>query len=119
VDYSIVRLGRDASGKLPGERFGFLPVAHRNVTIPSTVLCLIQHPNGNPKRIEAGALLENTGSQIRYKDIDTNGGASGAPLLSESGEIVGVHTNGGCYRFGDGFNFGAPIELIRVASRIL
>jgi len=119
VDYAIVRLGRNNSGLLPGDRFGFLPVAQENVTVPDTMLCLIQHSAGSPKKIEAGPMQINTGSQIRYQSIDTLGASSGAPLISEAGEIVGVHTNGGCTQDPASFNFGAPIKLIRAASQIL
>lgn len=117
-DVAIVRLGRGPGGELAGEMFGTLKLASRDVVARGAMLCLIQHPSGRPKQIEAGPLFENIGGQISYDSLDTEGGSSGAPLLSEEGEIVGVHTNGGCSRF-SGANFGVAIEAIRAASAVL
>jgi V8-like Glu-specific endopeptidase len=114
-DYAIARVGRNAEGDLPGERFGSLAVATANLTEEGAVLCIIQHPNGLPKKIEAGPMRSNAGSQITYNSLDTLGGSSGSAILSPTGEVVGVHTNGGCTAVG-GFNFGTNIEAIRSVS---
>jgi V8-like Glu-specific endopeptidase len=63
-------------------------------------------------------MLRNTAGQIAYDSLDTLGGSSGSPILSLAGEIVGVHTNGGCSTF-NGFNFGLAIGAIRAASSIV
>ncbi|MGH9799377.1 MAG: trypsin-like serine peptidase [Blastocatellia bacterium] len=118
LDYAIVRLGRNESGQLPGEFFGALKLSARDLVANGEMLCLIQHPSGLPKRIEAGPMLQNVAGQISYDSLDTEGGSSGAPILSLAGEIVGVHTNGGCSRF-SGSNFGVAIGAIREASSII
>ena len=118
LDFAIVRLGRNAADQLPGELHGTLRLAAQNLTAAGEILCLIQHPSGRPKRIEAGPMLHNVGIQIAYDSLDTEGGSSGAPILSPTGEIVGVHTNGGCSAF-SGFNFGVPIGAIRSASSVI
>lgn len=118
VDYALVRLGRDEAGHLPGDRFGVLPLAQADLTTPGAMLCVIQHPNGRPKRIEAGPLAHNNAGEIAYDSIDTQGASSGSPVLSEAGEIVGVHRKGGCTAFG-GLNIGQAIGRIRQASRLI
>jgi hypothetical protein len=114
-DYAIVQVGRNAAGDLPGEIFGRLSVAAANLTQSGAMLCLIQHPNGSPKKIEAGPMLSNAGFQITYNSLDTLGGSSGSALLSPDGKVVGVHTNGGCTAAG-GSNSGVNIGAIRSVS---
>lgn len=118
LDYAIVRLGANAAGELPGDRFGTLNVASDDIDEPRALLCIIQHPDGAPKRVEAGPLFRNVAGRIEYKDLDTLGVSSGAPILSQRGEIVGVHTTGGCFEFG-GTNYGTSIGIIREASTVL
>lgn len=119
IDYAVVRLGPDATGALPGDRFGRLRLAPPGTVSPGDMLCLIQHPNGEPKRIEAGPARTVDTGLITYNGIDTSGGSSGAPLLaSPSGEVVGVHTNGGCTHI-SGANFGVTIGIVRSVSRLL
>jgi V8-like Glu-specific endopeptidase len=77
------------------------------------MICIIGHPAGVPKRIEAGAMTGLVNDQIRYNDIDMLGGNSGSAIWhSPAGTIVEVHTNGGCVTASPGstgFNFGVRI----------
>ena len=114
-DYAVVRLGRNSDGQLPGEVFGTLRVAASDLATPGTVLCLIQHPNGLPKKIHAGPLRDNMAGRITYATLDSLGGSSGSPILGPDGRIVGVHTNGGCDPIG-GFNSGVAIGVIKQVS---
>jgi hypothetical protein len=119
LDYAIVELGGDANGQLPGDRFGSLRIAANDLLDDGSMLCVIQHPNGKPKMIEAGPLLSNANGTITYDSIDTLGGSSGSPVMNgETGEVVGVHTNGGCAAF-SGANFGVAIGAIRKFSSVL
>jgi V8-like Glu-specific endopeptidase len=118
IDYAIVKLGRDKSGQLPGKLFGTLDVARNDLMTKNAVLCIIQHPNREEKMVEAGHLLDTIGGRISYNDIGTSGGASGAPVLSAAGEIVGVHVRGGSQPIG-GFNSGTAIGAIRAVSKLL
>ncbi|HEX6095368.1 MAG TPA: trypsin-like peptidase domain-containing protein [Thermoanaerobaculia bacterium] len=118
LDYAIVRLGPNAAGQLPGDVHGTLRMALEDIEEMRTMLCVIQHPGGAPKRVEAGPMTRNVAGRIEYKDLDTLGVSSGAPVLSPAGEIVGVHTNGGCFEFG-GVNYGTSIGIIREASAII
>ena len=118
LDFAIARVGKNAAGQLPGEIYGTLAIAAEDLITEEAMLCLIQHPNGWPKRVEAGAMRHNISGEIAYDSLDTWGGSSGSPILFDSGELVGVHTNGGCAAF-SGFNFGVAIGAIRTASSIV
>jgi V8-like Glu-specific endopeptidase len=113
VDYAIVRLAGS-----PRPSYGVGRVATGDPSTGDTI-CIIGHPNGVPKRIEAGRISEYSGNQLRYNDVDTLGGNSGSPIWhSPSGTIVGVHTNGGCTSTG-GYNFAMRISsILRVSPTV-
>ena len=111
LDFAIVRLGGN-----PGSVFGTTDVSTTDASVGDMV-CIIGHPAGVPKRIEAGPVTDLHGSRIGYNDIDTLGGNSGSGILRASdGRIVGVHTNGGCTRSDPnsdaGHNHGVRITSI-------
>ena len=110
ADYSIVRLANS-----PGNTFGLTHIARQDIALNKTV-AIIGHPAGVPKRVEAGAVTVLDANTIGYNDIDTLGGNSGSGILdAATGNIVGVHTNGGCTTTG-GYNYGVPISKLRKAS---
>jgi V8-like Glu-specific endopeptidase len=91
IDFAIIRLAGN-----PGVTWGRATIS-RTDAVAGQMLCIIGHPAGMPKRIEAGPALAPVGNLIRYDDIDTLGGNSGSGVLrANDGRIVGVHTNGGC-----------------------
>ena len=121
LDYAIVKLGPDALGRLPGDKelYGKLTVATKHFPQKNDILCIIQHPNGSEKKVEAGHLMDSRNGRIAYNDIGTFGGASGSPILYEkTGEIVGVHVKGGSLPIG-GFNSGTAISAIRAVSKLI
>jgi len=114
LDFAIVRLEGT-----PGEAFGTGTAAKADAE-EQHMLCIIGHPAGVPKRVEAGPLTSLDGDRIRYSDIDTLGGNSGSAVWhSPSRKIVGVHTNGGCTTSGSGSNFGVRISRLLEESPIL
>ncbi len=118
VDMAICRIAGN-----PGATFGTATVSTTDATV-GDMICIIGHPAGRPKRIEAGPTTAITGNLIRYNDIDTLGGNSGSGILRASDSaLVGVHTNGGCSATspapGGGSNFGLRIERFIEASPTL
>lgn len=110
LDMAIVRLAGN-----PGTRFGMGVPAIADPT-ERELVTIIGHPAGVPKRIEAGPVSKIAGDRIHYDTIETLGGNSGSAIWhSDSGQIVGVHTAGGCRERG-GANFGVRIERIRAES---
>lgn len=111
LDFAIVRLAGS-----PGTQFGTTQLAPDDGNV-GDMLCIIGHPAGQPKRIEAGPLTSFDAHRVRYNDIDTLGGNSGSGILRASdGCIVGIHTNGGCNEQMTGSNFGVRISRVRDAS---
>jgi V8-like Glu-specific endopeptidase len=112
LDYAILRL--DGT---PGSTWGIASVATSD---PSTgaAITIIGHPNRQPKKIEAGTVASFSTNYLRYGNVDTLGGSSGSGVINSSGQIVGVHTNGGCTATG-GTNSGVRISRIRAVSSIL
>lgn len=114
LDFAIARL----TGT-PGTTWGFTRIAQADAAV-GDMLCIIGHPAGQPKRIEAGPLTSFEAERIRYNDIDTLGGNSGSGILRASdGRIVGIHTNGGCNAQMTGSNFGMRISSLLNASPTL
>jgi V8-like Glu-specific endopeptidase len=111
LDFAIMRLGGN-----PGAAFGAANVSTTDAAA-GDMLCIIGHPAGLPKRIEAGPALHLHDVQIGYDSIDTLGGNSGSGILrAADGLIVGVHTNGGCDNVAIGHNHGVRISSILAAS---
>ena len=114
LDFAVVELAGN-----PGDTYRWTPISPVDAD-EGDMLAIIQHPNGLPKRIEAGPVTELHDNRIGYDDIDTLGGSSGSGLLkSPEGVIVGVHTNGGCDAQATGHNHGYRIEPILAASPTL
>ena len=112
VDYAIVRLAGT-----PGATWGVSAVAAADPAT-SSAITIIGHPAGAAKKIEAGSVASYSGSYMYYGNVDTLGGSSGSGVLNSSGQIVGVHTNGGCTSTG-GNNSGIRISKIRAVSAVL
>jgi V8-like Glu-specific endopeptidase len=109
VDFAIVRLAGN-----PVSTFGTSQISRTDAAV-GDMACIIGHPAGRPKRIEAGPVTALSGTRISYNSIDTLGGNSGSGILrAADGLVVGVHTNGGCAGTTPetGENFGQPISAI-------
>lgn len=112
LDYAIVRLGG-----IPGATYGTSAISTTDASV-GDMACIIGHPAGVRKRIEAGPVTDLHGNSIGYNDIDTLGGNSGSGILRASdGLIVGVHTNGGC-RSSDPDSDTAHNHGVRITSII-
>jgi hypothetical protein len=83
-------------------------------------IALLQHPRAAPMKVGAGPVAGLSGTKISYDTIDTLDGSSGAGILEGStGKLVGIHTNGGCAKAGDGENFGVTIGALTAFSQTL
>jgi len=74
-------------------------------------IAIIQHPQGKPKKVAAGSVMNVSDTQVYYGNIDTYGGSSGSGVRNMDGNLVGVHTNGGCTTNG-GANRGVTTKAI-------
>jgi V8-like Glu-specific endopeptidase len=113
ADFAILRLAGT-----PGATWGIAPVAAVDPPVGAAIT-IIGHSKGDPKKIEAGTILGFDPKTLRYNNVDTLGGQSGSAILDGAGQVIGVHTNGGCLSSGGGYNFGQRISAIRAGSAIL
>jgi len=82
-------------------------------------LAIIQHPRGGPKVIAEGDYLAECSGIVSYTDLDTLVGSSGAGILTTTGFVLGVHTDGDCTTDGGGVNYGWSAAAIVAASAYL
>jgi len=112
LDYALVRV----EGK-PGDKYGYKKVKSA-LPAKGDLLTIIQHPSGNPKTVEVGHRGGYTAPYMGYGDLDTEPGSSGSGVLDKDGNVVGVHTNGGCGPT-SGENKGVAMSDIVKKSKIL
>jgi V8-like Glu-specific endopeptidase len=115
LDFAVIRLDGH-----PGAIFGSTEISAQDADMNS-MLCIIQHPAGIRKVVEAGPTTDLQGNEIGYNDLDTLGGSSGSGVLSAPLErIVGVHVLGGCGpNMGAEQNHGVRISAIIQSSPIV
>jgi V8-like Glu-specific endopeptidase len=116
LDYAIVELGPNDAGVLPAPKYSPAKVRTNDPSLHDPI-AIIQHPNGDPKKIEAGDVTKLAGDEIYYNDLDTFGGSSGSGIRDSDGTVIGVHTHGGC-ESGDA-NGGTRNAAIAAVSKIL
>ena len=116
LDYAILELGNIKSGDESYPK-RYAETSARPLQTNES-LTIIQHPNGDPKKVESGQLLLIRQALAYYSNIDTHSGASGAAVRDSKGNIVALHTNGGCTKVG-GANKGVLLEAISNVSSIL
>jgi hypothetical protein len=107
-DYALIRLD-----ELP--RVTPTPLTRR----PSDRIAIIQHPRSRPKVIADGDYSGSCNRLIFYTDLDTLAGSSGAGVLTQTGALLGIHTDGDCAVDGTGANFGWTAASIVEASAYL
>ena len=113
LDYAILELEGT-----PGQQFGYKKVSAENL-VPKQPVFDVQHPSGKPKMVDGGLIAGTRGKNyVTYEIMDTHPGSSGSGVLNAKGDVVAVHTNGGCRSTG-GENAGVPISLIVKESKDL
>jgi V8-like Glu-specific endopeptidase len=116
LDFAIFTIAPDAKGKYPSVNYKPAKVVISDPREKETI-AVIQHPNGDPKKIAVGSHTTIVGTELRYSDVDTFGGSSGSGIRNSNGDVVGVHTHGGC-EMGDA-NGGVRSVSIAKVSKIL
>jgi V8-like Glu-specific endopeptidase len=87
------------------------PVSGQQITITGygTVSPPVTPTWNQVQKTHTGPYAQQSGTSIAYQ-TDTSGGNSGSPVLNEdTGEAIGIHTNGGCDS-GGGENWGCAIH---------
>ncbi len=117
LDYSLVRLAKNAKGETAGSRYPVLSLNPQALALGADIL-LIQHPMGRPKAFDTGHVSKDGGLRMQFDDLDAETGSSGSPVFNLQGEVVGVHTHGGC-KAQKGANKAFRLSEIFKASAVL
>ncbi|WP_055600329.1 trypsin-like peptidase domain-containing protein [Streptomyces aureus] len=101
LDYALLRVDGGPVPALPaalsadpGPRGHYLlePDAY---DFPHTdLLFVVHHPLGEPTRVSyttAPAVINDEGTRIRYRNVNTTPGSSGGPVVDLRGRLVGIH----------------------------
>lgn len=115
LDYAIVRVGADANGNLPSGNETEASISMDKI-LNGDQVTILQHPAGEPKKVESGSILGTNNVDVYYKNLDTLGGSSGSSVRDDNGNIVAVHTNGGCTEQPNSANRGVSILAIAPVS---
>lgn len=131
-DWAVLRLKRNAyTGQWPGDVQGTFPIARRRASVGDIIEITgygtsasfsrslhQQTHEGEITRFTRGGIRRLLGffSGKKYAVLehraDTTGGNSGSAVINQrTGEIIGVHTHGGCRDNGRGAN--ASTEILR------
>jgi len=90
LDYSLVEL----AGR-PGDTWGWLPLRRRSIDVNARVN-IIQHPAGQPKQVALQTnFVEAVDDTVLQYVTSTLPGSSGAPVLDDGWQVVGLHHAGG------------------------
>ncbi len=91
LDYALLHI--DAAGV---GQYGNVPwawhVPQDHTFTAGELLCIIQHPKGNPQKIALGSVthIDANPSRVHYT-VNTLDGSSGSPCISSYGNIVALH----------------------------
>jgi endonuclease G len=110
--------------------FGWLPMdERRDKILEGEPAVIIQHPRGDPKRLclFAAELVDRPEDYIHYT-TDTDGGASGSPVLNRGWLLIGLHhaatttdkkRRGHPIVVNEGIRVSSMIQALRTGERIL
>jgi Trypsin-like peptidase domain/Effector-associated domain 1 len=94
LDFALLRLARPAGEDLVrGVKRGFLKLTARPFSATDPIL-ILQHPVAEPLKLSIGA-VENSDppSHVLYQ-VNTEGGSSGSPCLTQDLEVTAIHHMG-------------------------
>lgn len=86
-DWALLRLRRPVDARTPLRVLHRVPVLKEKVT-------MVGHPNGLPKKIAGGAEVRENKDFTFISNLDAFHKNSGSPILTESGEVVGMLIRG-------------------------
>ncbi len=104
MDFLVVKLkANEITGKLPGDIQGFYSVSYSPVELGTLLVVYGYGTSRDPQtnfaqQVSYGPIIAfDKRTNTAEHRVDTTSGNSGSSLISEeTGEVIGVHTHGGC-----------------------
>lgn len=95
IDFCMVRVcAHDSGSEPPGQRWGTIALADAVEAMAGTPLVCVQHSDLKDlmdlKSFSVGQVV-GPANKLFIHSAPSSGGTSGAPLLDESGRLVGIH----------------------------
>lgn len=92
LDFTIVAMGNRVSGKGELSDFGYCPIGGTDNNHPlGEFVNVIHHPGGSFKQIILSAQLAAYTDEVLHYYANTRSGSSGAPVLNDQFELIGIH----------------------------
>lgn len=94
LDYTVVGVEALPDGRPPGAVLGTIPLyGSIGKILEGEPINIIQHPEGRPKEIafRNNQLIKLVDADVMTYSTDTDRGSSGAPVLNDQWELVGLH----------------------------
>lgn len=106
-DFAVIHLmPNDITGLMPGDAQGYYPVAKESPAVGDIVRITgygadySDEDRNFAQQTNTGPIAVINGTSLHHQ-VDTMGGNSGSSIILEStGEIIGIHTHGGCSSWG-------------------
>jgi Trypsin-like peptidase domain/Effector-associated domain 1 len=94
LDFALLRLTQPAGDDLVrGAKRGFLKLTSRRFSSTDPIL-ILQHPAAEPLKLSFGAVEKpDPPSHVEYK-VNTDGGSSGSPCLTQDLKVTAIHHMG-------------------------
>jgi V8-like Glu-specific endopeptidase len=116
-DWGVVKFKKnDITGKFPGDVQGYYKIGLRIPQIGEKVVITgfgVDQDDKDKHGVQQthyGVVTSKKAESSRFSyDADTMGGNSGSSILNHKNEIIGIHTNGGCTKYG-GSNTGVMLR---------
>lgn len=126
-DWALVNFKKnEITGKFPGEVQGYYKIGLRIPQIGDKIVITghgVDHDDKEKNGVQQthfGYVTSKSTTSSRFSyNADTTGGNSGSSILNHKNEIIGIHTNGGCSKYG-GENTGVMLRhnrALRVAIK--
>jgi hypothetical protein len=121
LDYAILKLDRKLASEplVPGgDPRGRVDISGPSAITRNTGVLVLQHPGGQPMKIDLGSVLDLGATRFRHS-VNTENGSSGAPVFDGALRLIGIHhagQSGGTASLP--YNEGVPLGAILADARL-